>query len=351
MNVKNRLITIRKKDKQIQTDTVGAQLASFKKINSSGVEIEFMNQGLLDPEHSAYGKTAPNLVMTPGPAARFDKKTLAPAKNYKGEDMPVIRGKVYGRTVDAVALKYNNFPTLATQHGWAQYNDYKLQGGGKRGDDYYILVNGPDEMSPFEYRHHVACSIEDDGSIKYITELTNTGKGPIPGGLGWHPVFKLHDDTRRYYVVFEDVVPADDTCEVYDGFEVDCTEIIETGSAKFKGLKSATVAIYYETEDGQDVPYLKVSAECPVWVLWGKGNGFAIEPWNTDKTKAFEHITNQNDVSFLSDKGYVVLEPGESTSIEATIRVFDEYVNYKQIENIIQEQEPRKKVLSLDLTI
>ena len=77
------------------------------------------------------------------------------------------------------------------------------------------------------------------------------------------------------------------------------------------------------------IPYLKVSSKCPTWVLCGKDDGLVIGPWNTDKTRVYEQITNQNDLSFLSDKGYNVLMPGESSSIETTIRICQEYVKYK----------------------
>ena len=336
MDIQYRLITISspKNGMFIQTDNVGAQLASVKISNKKGRKIEIMNQGLLDPQHSAYGKTAPNLVMTPGPAAKFDKKLRTPATNYKGEEMPVIKHEVDGKNVDAVAFKFNNYPTIATQHGWSQYIDYSLRAGGEESDNYYILQNNEDTLSPFKYRHYVCCSIEKDGTIKYVTELNNTSKYPIPGGLGWHPVFKLHDDTHRYVAVFEDVIKGDESCEVCNGYEVDCTQVIENGSIKFKGLKSATVALYYETKKGTRIPYLKVSCECPVWVLWGKGDGFAIEPWNTDKTSVYQNITNQNDISFLEDKGYKVLQPGKSTLLVTSVKVCDEYVNNKDIINL-----------------
>jgi len=345
---KNRLIKIKKNGISVATDTVGAQLASII-INNGASQLELMNQGLLDPENSAYGKTAPNLVMTPGPAATFDKKTLTPAKNDKGDEMPVIQGKIGEKSVTAIEYLYNNFPYFATQHGWAQYLDYALQGGGKHGDDYYILVNDEDFMSPFKFRHHVACMIEDDGSIKYITELTNTGNAPIPGGLGWHPVFKLHEDVSRYSVVFEDVefedANAEDKSAIHEGLEIDCESIINAGKGvKFDGVKSATVTIYYETKEGKKIPYLKVKSECPVWVLWGKGDGFAIEPWNTSATRIFEHITNQNDLSFAEDKGYKVLQPGETTSITTIVEVYPEYINYLEKDYDLKTQKRGEEI-------
>ena len=63
MSIEDRLITIQKKGIEIKTDIRGAQIASIKTVNTDGYDLEIMNQGLLDPEHSAYGKTAPNLVM------------------------------------------------------------------------------------------------------------------------------------------------------------------------------------------------------------------------------------------------------------------------------------------------
>ena len=186
MSIKDRLITIEnsKLGIAVSTDTIGAQIASIKVANKKGVKIEVMNQGVLEPNYSICKKTAPNLVITPGPAVKVDKNLQTTLTNFKDEEMSVVSHEVNGETVDAIALKYNNYPTLATQHGWSQYIDYTLRVGGKRNDNYYVLQNGVDSLSPFKYRHYVCGSIEKGGVIRYVSELANISNKPIPGGLG-----------------------------------------------------------------------------------------------------------------------------------------------------------------------
>ena len=112
--VKDELITIKSSKAIVSTDTVGAQIASIMIADVDDNMFEIMNQGLLDPEHSSYGKTAPNLVLTPGPAAKIDKKDYKPSKNYKGKDMPVSKEVINGNNVDVVEYSYNNFPYFAS---------------------------------------------------------------------------------------------------------------------------------------------------------------------------------------------------------------------------------------------
>lgn len=53
--------------------------------------------------------------------------------------------------------------------------------------------DGGFEYFPFPFLLRVAYSLSAAGGFSVFFEMKNTGKGPMPAGLGWHPYFRLGD--------------------------------------------------------------------------------------------------------------------------------------------------------------
>lgn len=302
--MEDRYITIKRGNAVLVIDRVGGQLVSYK-IN--GVEI--MYQGALEKGH-AWSATAKNLFPNPGPVGQ---------KGAENQERIIVKN---GKEVKQTIYTHNSGIYGMEQHGFAQYKLFDVQGHARW---QCLLTLSADEDTindyPYDFRYHVGYEINADGSLVYESHVNNTDNKPILAGMGWHPGFQLHKEPARYYVVFEDLEGEDD-CNVEPGKHYAVQDVIDEGHATtFFGIKSANVKLVYVDENGNEMTYLEMHTESPVFLLWGKDDHMiCLEPWNTTP-RQISKLTTQDKTEQLAEDGAKIVQPGEVDTLSCTIAV------------------------------
>jgi len=316
------LIEIKNKNTIATIDTNGAQLVALK---VDGVDILF--DGALKPEKAQWPASAKNLFPNPGP--------VGTTNDQLGELETVDLDVGNGTSKKHVIYQHNGGKYAMTQHGFAQYKDFNVQGKTETSCLMSITHNdGTWSEYPYKFKYAVGMDVDENGNFVYSTFARNDDTKPMLAGFGWHPAFKLHGDPSRYRIVVTNLVPGEN-CTLEEGKEYTIEELVREGKSEiFTGIKSADITLVYKKENGKTLPYLTMHTDQPTLVLWSKpateksqSNFICIEPWNTTP-RQIQKLTTQDKTRSLAegDNPANIIEPGEHSTMIIPVSVNPQYI-------------------------
>ncbi len=340
---------------ELVIDTKGAQVVSYK-ING----VELMYQGANNPDNSVWKATAKNLFPNPGPVGATQEipVTKIDENGHKKTIKELIKKlqtaefDVDGKTETHTIYEYNGSTSFHMgQHGIAHSKTYSVVSKDQKSCVLSFFNEDKNDANfPFIYTYSVLVALEDDGRLTYSTIAQNNDTEPMPGGMGWHPAFALHQNPERYTIVFKNLKAKQHPVRTYtikkgeekikqteqliEGKEYSINKnIVQAGlSEQFSGIKSADVVLMYETDNGRKIPYLTMHIKEPIVVLWSKPKKndtqedfICIEPWNTTP-RQINNLTTQEHTRDLRKNGAIIIEPNQQRYLAAKLTINPEYL-------------------------
>ena len=308
-------VVVERGNAQMVIDKVGGQLVSY---TINGVEI--MYQGALDPENHGWAATAKNLFPAPGPVA---------PKGAEAEVREVEKG---GKKIKQTKYTHNGGIYYIEQHGFIQSAEFEVKGKSDGQCLLSVASKGRNNGEyPYEYRYQVGFEIGDNSELLYGSYATNLDNKPMLAGMGWHPGFKLHDKSEKYYIRLTNVKTAPGS-DIKEGQTFCVKNVLDEGSKILQGIISADIELVYQSDDG-DVPYLTLHTDSPVFVMWAKEDGMiCLEPWNTTP-RQISKLTTQDKTEELAKEGARIIRPGETEALECGVSVNPKYLELGIVSN------------------
>lgn len=324
----NRFVLLQDGDTKAVIDKLGAQIVGLK---VDGLPILYEGAMMSNNGKSPrWGKSAPNLFPNPGPIGKENPKwgelgTKKVVKSNGDEETRIkyiINGGIYEMG----------------QHGFIK--DAIFEEVGVR-NDYCVLETHANsstaDLFPYDFDYMALFDVKNGGHVSYQTTCVNLDTTPMPGGMGWHPAFVLHDKPQAYKVVFKNLECTEDcplliknengerTIKEFDGEYL----VNSPKATTITGIKSVDAVIVYTDKNGKEIPYLTVHSNEPYLLLWsrkddrGEPEFISIEAWN-QQPRILSQVTTSDKIRDI--EGAVIVEPKEESTLKVNLSINPEYV-------------------------